>query len=88
MNELQKKLLNVIQGQFPIVPRPFATLAEQLDSNEAEIIDQITQLKPAPQLAFGVPPSNASCIGQIDNVECSNIDLATWPMAVCQVISV
>ena len=45
MNELQKKLLNVIQGQFPVAPRPFATLAEQLDSNEAEIIDQITQLK-------------------------------------------
>ena len=45
MNALQKKILNIIQADFPIVPHPFADLAARLDSSEPEIIDRIKQLK-------------------------------------------
>ena len=38
MNELQEKILNSIQRDFPITGRPFADLAGQLDSSEDEII--------------------------------------------------
>lgn len=47
MNELQKRILNIIQTQLPIERRPFAALAEPLDSDEAEIIEQINQFKRA-----------------------------------------
>jgi len=45
MNQLQKQILNIIQAQFPIVLHPFAALANQVNSKEAEIIRQINQLK-------------------------------------------
>lgn len=45
MNELKKQILNIIQTQFPIEQCPFASLADQLDSSEAEIIDEVNQLK-------------------------------------------
>ena len=45
MTELQRQILNIIQVRFPVERYPFAELARQLDSNEAEIIDQINQLK-------------------------------------------
>ena len=45
MNELQKKILDVIQSRFPIEARPFAWLAVRFCSDEAAIISQITQLK-------------------------------------------
>ena len=45
MNELQKRLLNALQGQLPTKPRPFAALAEQLDSTEAEVIEKIEHHK-------------------------------------------
>ncbi len=34
MNEQQKIILNYLQSRFPIEPRPFAAIAEQLGSNK------------------------------------------------------
>jgi siroheme decarboxylase len=45
MTELQKQILSIIQGQFPIVERPFADIARQVDSSEAEVLDAITKLR-------------------------------------------
>lgn len=47
MDELQKRLLDIIQAQFPIKACPFAALADQLDCSESEIISQIDQLQQA-----------------------------------------
>ena len=45
MNEQQKIILNYLQSRFPIEPRPFAAIAEQLGLNEDEIISYINRLK-------------------------------------------
>jgi len=45
MNQLQNKLLEIIQSDFPIDPRPFSTLAESLNSNETDILNLIASLK-------------------------------------------
>lgn len=49
MNELDKKLINLLQDGFPLTPRPFLTVAEQLSNQEspvteAEIIQHIQVL--------------------------------------------
>lgn len=68
MRELQKKLLNIIQGQFPIDPRPFATLAEQLDTSEAEIIDQVEQLKQNDIIRRIGPSFDAARLGYVSTL--------------------
>ena len=54
LSELDKKLINLLQDGFPLAPRPFLTVAEQLNSTqvsneedtvtEAEIIQHIQAL--------------------------------------------
>jgi DNA-binding Lrp family transcriptional regulator len=49
MNELDKKLINLLQDGFPLTPRPFKTVAEQLSSvnvtvTEAEVMQRIQAL--------------------------------------------
>ena len=47
LTQHDKKLLNILQWDFPLAERPFATIAEKLDISEQEIIDRITTLKEA-----------------------------------------
>ena len=42
-----RRLLNEFQHHFPLTPRPYQTLAERLESSEAEVIAQIDRLKKA-----------------------------------------
>ncbi len=44
-NELEKEFLTRIQKSFPITRRPFAQLAEELGSSEAELIDMYRRLR-------------------------------------------
>lgn len=37
-SELEQRLLNDYQRDFPLVPRPFARIAEELGTSEAEVI--------------------------------------------------
>ena len=41
---LQKQLLNNFQQDFPLTPRPFLTIAEQLGVTEQDVIDAFEQL--------------------------------------------
>lgn len=41
LDSIDKKILQEIQSHFPITPRPFATLAEQLSLDEAEVLRRI-----------------------------------------------
>ena len=43
--DLPKKILGIIQGRFPIVERPFAEVAREVDSNEAEVLAAIKELR-------------------------------------------
>ncbi len=45
MTDLQKKVLGIIQTGFPIVERPYADVARQVDSSEAAVIATIQELK-------------------------------------------
>lgn len=45
LSELDKRLLNLIQGDFPLVERPYAFLAERVEATEAEVLEQIAALK-------------------------------------------
>lgn len=45
MNPIDAKLLNVLQEKFPLVPRPFEAIAQNLGVSEQEVIDRIIELK-------------------------------------------
>lgn len=44
MDELDKRIVNSLQGGFPICERPFAAAAEPLGLSEAELIGRIEKL--------------------------------------------
>ena len=45
INELEKKIINLIQGDLPLTLRPFAVLAERLDISESTLLEEIGKLK-------------------------------------------
>ena len=45
MDTTDRKLLNQVQGTFPLVDQPFLKLGEELDIGEQEVIDRLTELK-------------------------------------------
>ncbi len=45
LDDCNKKILNAIQVDFPIDPRPYKCLAQKLNLSEDELIDRITQMK-------------------------------------------
>ena len=45
MDDTDRKILNRIQSNFPITPRPYLTIAEELDLEESEVIHRLLQLK-------------------------------------------
>ncbi len=45
MNTIDKRLLDIIQTGFPIVPRPYAELGERLGITEAEALSRVRALK-------------------------------------------
>jgi DNA-binding Lrp family transcriptional regulator len=42
---LEKKIINLIQGDLPLAHRPFAVLAEQLGIDESTLLEEIRKLK-------------------------------------------
>jgi len=44
LTELEKRLLNDFQDGLPLTPRPYQTIAEQLESSEAEVIRALSGL--------------------------------------------
>ena len=45
MDVTDRKLLNLVQGEFPLVDRPFSQLADSLEIGEQEVIDRLAELK-------------------------------------------
>jgi DNA-binding Lrp family transcriptional regulator len=44
LEELDKRLLNLMQGSFPIEPRPYARVAEAAGITEQEVLDRVQRL--------------------------------------------
>ncbi len=45
IDDTNKKILNSIQVDFPIHPRPYKIIAEKLGLSEDELIDRVSQMK-------------------------------------------
>ena len=45
MDELDKTILNRIQTRFPLTPRPFASIAQELGTTEKEVLTRVSRLK-------------------------------------------
>ncbi len=45
MDLTDRRLLNLVQGPFPMVQRPYQALAQELDTTEQDIIERLTELK-------------------------------------------
>ena len=45
MDDIDRAILNRIQSDFPITPRPYLTIADELNLTEAEVLDRISRLK-------------------------------------------
>ncbi len=44
LTELERKLLNLMQGKFPLVPRPYAAVAEEAGIPEEQVLTMVEQL--------------------------------------------
>jgi DNA-binding Lrp family transcriptional regulator len=44
LDELDKRLLNLMQGSFPLAPRPYAAVAELAGVSEAEVLTRVSRL--------------------------------------------
>ncbi len=51
MPEPQQRLLDEFQRDFPLVPRPYAQLGEQLDLSEAEVIQMLSELQESGEIS-------------------------------------
>jgi len=45
MDGMDKTILNRIQTRFPLVPRPFESIALELGTTEAEVLTRVSRLK-------------------------------------------
>ena len=45
MDEIDRKILNRIQEEFPVAPRPFAEIGKILDLEEKDVIERVKRLK-------------------------------------------
>ena len=44
LDDLDRKVLNLMQGQFPLAPRPYAAVAEKAEVTEAEVMARVQRL--------------------------------------------
>lgn len=47
LNDLDKRLIYLFQGDLPVIPRPFAWLAEELGLTEAQVLERLNAFKEA-----------------------------------------
>ena len=45
MDEFDRRILNLTQGDFPIVPNPFAVIAERVGLQEEDVLARMTKMK-------------------------------------------
>lgn len=45
MDAIDKKILNIIQKEFPVVAEPFKAVAEKVGISEDEVLERISRLK-------------------------------------------
>jgi len=47
MDATDRQILQILQDEFPLVPRPFQAVAERLGLSEAEVLERVGRMKAA-----------------------------------------
>lgn len=63
MDELDRHIINTLQHDFPVCDSPFAVLAEELNSTEAELIQRVQRMQEDGLLTRFGPMYNAVNMG-------------------------
>jgi siroheme decarboxylase len=63
LDDVDTALINLLQHGFPLVPRPFAIVAEQVGTSEADVIKRVDRLRSANVLTRFGPFFDASAMG-------------------------
>lgn len=63
LSDLDKKLINLLQHGLPVCERPFAQIANEVNSTEADVIAHITALRESRVLSRFGPMFDAACLG-------------------------
>jgi len=63
MDELDRRIVNALQGGFPVSPRPFAEAAQRLGTDEATLIARLRRLLEDGVLTRFGPLFNAERLG-------------------------
>lgn len=63
MDDLDRRILNGLQGGFPICERPYAAAAETLDIGETELIERLERLRDGGVVSRFGPLYNAERMG-------------------------
>jgi len=87
MNQLQNKLLEIIQSDFPIERRPFSALAQSLSSNETEIINLIDSLKQQNLIRRIGPFFSAAHLGYFSTLVAAHVPVEKLPAFTAEVNS-
>ena len=67
MDDTDKKLLNILQKEFPLTERPFKAVAEKCGLNEEEVI------RPCPKAETGRRyPPDRRCIQRLQSGPCQH----------------
>lgn len=63
MDELDRRIINALQGAFPVEPRPFRAAARNLGTDEATLLQRLRQLLDEGVLTRFGPLFNADRLG-------------------------
>jgi len=63
LDATDRKIINSLQGGFPVCARPFAAAAEDLGLEENDLLERITRLKETGVLSRFGPMFNAEAMG-------------------------
>ena len=75
MNKIQKKLLSIIQSDFPVTERPFLALARRAGLKEQEIIDSIRSLMERKIVRVFGPVFEPRKLGYISTLMAAEVDI-------------
>lgn len=73
MDDLDRRLLNLVQEDFPIDERPYLRLAEQLGCDEREITDRLTRLVDAGVIRHFSPVFDLRKLGYCSTLAALNV---------------
>jgi DNA-binding Lrp family transcriptional regulator len=86
LDETDKQLLNLMQGRFPLVERPFAVVAEEAGLSEAEVLQRIQRLLDKRIIREITPIFDTRALGYHSMLVAAKVD-AAHPHRAAQVIN-